>query len=118
MRCDRLRLMDILDAIAVIQRDTPPTREEFDAYAPIRSHVLLHTQIIGEAASRLSETLRDQNPQVPWKPITRMRNIIAHVYFGIDWNEVWQVAVRDIAVLKPQIEAILASLPPDPAPAP
>jgi uncharacterized protein with HEPN domain len=43
-----------------------------------------------------------------------MRNIIAHVYFGIDWNEVWQVANRDLAVLKPQVEAILASLPPDP----
>jgi uncharacterized protein with HEPN domain len=42
-----------------------------------------------------------------------MRNIIAHVYFGIDWDEVWQVAVRDVAVLKPQIQAILAALPPD-----
>ena len=113
MRGDRLRLMDILDAIAVIERDTPGTREEFNAQPPIRSHILLHAQIIGEAASRLSQELRDRNPHVPWKPIMRMRNIIAHVYFGIDWNEVWQVAVRDVAILKPQIEAILAGLPPD-----
>ena len=113
MRGDRLRLTDILEAIAIIQRDVPATREQFDIDAPIRSHILLHVQIIGEAASRLSQETRDQNPQVPWKPIMRMRNIIAHVYFGIDWNEVWQVAVRDLAVLKPQIDRILASLPPD-----
>jgi uncharacterized protein with HEPN domain len=43
-----------------------------------------------------------------------MRNVIAHVYFGIDWDEVWQVAVRDVATLKPQIQAILAGLPTEP----
>jgi uncharacterized protein with HEPN domain len=37
--------------------------------------------------------------------------IIAHVYFGIDWNEVWQVAVSDIPALRLQIEAILATFP-------
>jgi len=115
MRGDRLRLMDILDAIAVIERDTPATRQEFDSQPPIRSHILLHAQIIGEAASKLSQSIRDQNPQVPWKPIMRMRNVIAHVYFGIDWNEVWQVAVRDVAILRPQIQVILAGLPPNPA---
>jgi len=101
----------MLDAIAAIQRHTPATREEFDAVEPIRSHILLYVQIIGDAASKLSQQLKDANPQVPWKSIMRMRNIIAHVYFGIDWNEVWQVAIRDVAVLKLQIEAIVASLP-------
>ena len=72
---------------------------------------MLNVQIIGEAASKLSPTLRDRWPQVPWKSITRMRNIIAHVYFGIDWDEVWQVAVTDVLALRLQVEAILASLP-------
>jgi len=112
MRSDRLRLQDILDSITAIQRHTPATRQQFDADEPVRSHILLHVQIIGEAVSNLSQTLRDNNPQVPWKPIMRMRNIIAHVYFGIDWNEVWRVATSDVAVLRPQIEMILASLPP------
>lgn len=113
MRSDRLRLMDILDAIAVIQRDTPSTREQFDAHVPIRSHILLHTLIIGEAASKLSPPLRDQNAQIPSKSIIRMRNVVAHVYFGIDWDQVWDVAARDIAVLKPQIELMIAALPAD-----
>ena len=46
----------------------------------------------------------------------RMRNIITHVYFGIDWDEVWQVAIRDIPDLKVMIDSIVASLPPDPNP--
>jgi len=83
---------------------------KFDSAEPIRSHILLHVQIIGEAASKLSEQLRTDSPQVQWKSIMRMRNIITHVYFGIDWNEVWQVVVRDVPALKLQIEAILASL--------
>lgn len=111
MRSDALRLQDILDAIAAIERHTPATREAFNNSEPIRSHILLHVQIIGEAASRLSPQIRIDNSQVPWKSIMAMRNIIAHVYFGIDWNEVWQVAVRDAPVLKLQVEKILASLP-------
>ena len=42
-----------------------------------------------------------------------MRDIIAHVYFGIDWNEVWRVADDEIAVLRAQVQAVLDSLPPD-----
>src|SRR5271154_7332623 len=111
MRSDSLRLRDILDAIAAIQRHVPDSRDDFDRSETIRSHILLHVQIIGEAASKLSEQLRAENPQVPWKSIMRMRNIIAHVYFGIDWSEVWQVAIKDILELKAQIEAILGSHP-------
>jgi uncharacterized protein with HEPN domain len=111
MRRDRIRLQDILEAIAAIQRHTPANRDGFDSSEPIRSHILLHVQIIGEATSKLSEKLRTDNAQVQWKSIMRMRNIIAHVYFGIDWNEVWQVAVRDVPALKIQIEAIMASMP-------
>ena len=55
MRTDVLRLQDILEAIAAIQRFVPSTREEFDAAEPIRSHILLQLQIIGEAVSKLSE---------------------------------------------------------------
>ena len=110
MRSDYLRLLDILDACKVILQYTPESRQEFDEDPPLRSHILLHIQIIGEAASKLSQPLRDQYPEVPWKAIMRMRTLIAHVYFGIDWNEVWQVAYRDIVPLKAQIETILAAV--------
>ncbi len=110
MRGDRLRLLDILDACRTILQYTPGSQHLFDTDPPLRSHILFHIQIIGEATSRLSQPLRDRHPDVPWKPIARMRNLIAHVYFGIDWNEVWQVASRDIPLLKTKIEVIIASV--------
>lgn len=99
MRNDRLRIQDILDAIEVIERDRPPTRRQFDADTPIKSHIVFHIQVIGEAVSKLSPELRRSHPRVPWKAIAQMRNFIAHVYFGIDWNEVWQTAIQDIPLL-------------------
>ncbi len=110
MRSDHLRFLDILDACEVILQYTPASRQEFDKDPPLRTHILFHIQIIGEAASKLSQPLRDQYPDVPWKAIMRMRTLIAHVYFGIDWNEVWQAACRDIVPLKAQIETILAAM--------
>jgi uncharacterized protein with HEPN domain len=62
------------------------------------------------------QSIKDANPAVSWRAIAGMRHIIVHDYFEIDWDAVWEVTQRHVAVLKPQIEAILASLPPDPNP--
>jgi len=43
-----------------------------------------------------------------------MRHVVVHDYFEVDWDEVYRTAQKDVPALKPQIEAILASLPPDP----
>jgi uncharacterized protein with HEPN domain len=54
MRTDRLLLQDILEAIEEVLDATPASRESFDANKLVRSHILRHIQIIGEAAWRLS----------------------------------------------------------------
>jgi uncharacterized protein with HEPN domain len=110
MRDDRLLLQDILDAIDVIQKYLPPTRNLFDGNPPIQSHILRHIQIIGEAVQRLSQQSKASNPQVPWKQIAGMRNAIVHAYFQIDWNEVYNTAMKDVPALKTQIVTILAGL--------
>ena len=73
MRNDKLLLEDILHSIDEVTAATPPTQAEFDADKYRQSHVLRHIQIIGEASWRLSQPLRDQHPQVPWKRIAAMR---------------------------------------------
>jgi uncharacterized protein with HEPN domain len=114
VRTTRLLLQDVLDAIEVIERYTPATPEAFAADPPVQSHVLRHIAIIGEVAARLPQPLRDANPTVPWRQIIAMRNILVHVYHGINWDRVYETARRDIPVLKPAVEAMLAVLPPDP----
>ena len=110
MRGDGLRLQDILEACAIIRRYTPSSRDDFDASFPLSTHILFHIQVIGEAVSHVSQSVRNRHPDVPWKAVARMRNIIAHVYFGIDWDEVWRVACHDIAIFEAQIEGVLRTL--------
>lgn len=82
MRTSRLLPQDILDAIAVIERYTPETEASFDADPPVQSHVARHLAIIGEAVARLPKDLKDANPQIPWRVIEDMRNILVHAYFS------------------------------------
>lgn len=114
MRPDRLLLEDILDAIHEVIETTPATKRDYDRDKLVRSHLVRHIQIIGEAASRLSPELKQAHPHVPWRAIAGMRHAIVHDYFEIDWNEVYNTAIRDVPSLELPISTILNSLPTHP----
>lgn len=63
-------------------------------------------EIIGEAASRVSESTRAATPEVPWTQMTAMRNRLIHAYFDVDRNVVWQTAVEEIPALVTVLEPI------------
>ncbi len=73
MRDDRERLLDIQEAIQRIAKYTSGGREVFEQDEPIRTWVVHHLQIIGEAARHISSSLKLQHAQVPWSQITGMR---------------------------------------------
>lgn len=112
MRPDRLLLQDMLDAICEVIDTTPRARGDFDANKLLRSHLARNIQIIGEVAWRVSQPVKDQHPQVPWRLIAGMRHAIVHDYFEIDWNEVWNTSIHDVPRLRQLIEAALKALPP------
>ena len=116
MRPDQLLLRDILDSVAEVIGNTPAAQAAFYANKFLQSHLLRHIQIIGEASWRLSQSLKDQHPQVPWKKISGMRHVLVHDYFQVNWKRVYETARDHVPALKPQIEAILASLAPDSTP--
>ncbi len=62
---------------------------------------------IGESCSKISSQLKKDFPEVLWKEIVGMRNILIHNYFGIDSNEVWNSIDEDILTLEKQIKNIL-----------
>ena len=115
MRNDRSLLQDILEAINEVMENTPLTQEAFDADKFVRSHLLRHIQIIGEASWRLSDPLKDRNPKVSWKSIAGMRHVLVHDYFEVNWTRVYETARDHVPALKPMIEKILESLGPESA---
>jgi len=109
VRTDRDRLQDILDAIELAQEYVGRGRASFDADQSLRDALSFRVATIGEATRSLSQSLRDANPQVPWRQIGSMRNILIHSYFGINYDIVWSVATNDLPILEQRVRAILAS---------
>jgi uncharacterized protein with HEPN domain len=111
MRTDSLLLHDMLEAIEEVLENTPTDPEAYYENKLLRSHLVRNIQIIGEAAVRLSQEIKNANPKVPWRLIIGMRHVIVHDYFEIDWNAVYDTAVQDVPPLKPLITDIIAILP-------
>ena len=70
---------------------------------------------IGEAAARLTPPSRALVGDVPWRQIVGMRNIVVHVYWGVDLGELVKTARDDLPVLIEALEAALAAWPSDPS---
>lgn len=107
-RDDRLYLEDIVesaDAIAGFISDIDEST--FTASDLISSAVLQKLTIIGEAASRVSDDLRDRHADIPWSRIIAFRNIAVHAYFSIDWHIVWEAAVNDAPALRKTVLEII-----------
>ena len=66
--------------------------------------------IIGEATCNLPEDLKNQYPDVEWKAIRGTRNILAHVYWGVDLDIIWDVVQHDLPVLREQANRMLDDL--------
>lgn len=110
MRLDKERLLDMLEAIEAIERRRPSVKAAFDHDEMTQVWFLRHLEIIGEAASKVSEGVRAKAPEIPWKKIIGMRNALIHAYFGVDWNEIWNVAENDIGPLKAEIHKLLRNI--------
>ena len=72
-------------------------------------------EIIGEAASKVSQETRDAVPDIPWPDLTGMRHRLIHAYFDINVEVVWQTVVQDLPPLLAALEKVLEQNPSDPA---
>jgi uncharacterized protein with HEPN domain len=103
MRSDHERFADILEAIEKIERYQSRGRQAFEADELLQVWVVRHLQIIGEAASRVTESTQNRFYEIPWGQMIGMRHILVHGYFDIDLEIVWSVIENDLSPLKEQI---------------
>lgn len=69
--------------------------------------VIRSLEVMGEAAKKIPDTMRDAYPAVPWKNMSGMRDKLIHEYFGVDHRMVWAVCTEELPPLKPIIQAML-----------
>lgn len=98
----------MLEAVDKIMARTPGlARTQYDADED-KQIVFTHlVQIVGEAASRVSEETRDAFPQVSWPQIIGTRHRLVHDYVHVDTNILWDIITADIPDLHTNLLAIL-----------
>ena len=104
MRDYKLYLDDILEAIKRIERYTKGlTFEKLKKNSLILDGVIRNLEVIGEAAKNIPSYVKEKYPQIEWKKIAGLRDVLAHEYFGIDLAIVWDILKNKLPILKKQI---------------
>ena len=105
----RDRLQHISRSIAAIQGYwNGKSLQDFEASEPLRAATERHLLIISEAVRHIPQSDRDDHPQIPWRDIASVGNILRHGYDIIDPQRIWTVVELDLPALKTAIENILA----------
>jgi len=108
---DRVRLQHILDAIREVATYLNGiTYQQFLSNSEKRFATIKQIEIVGEACNALSDELKAQHPEIPWKAIVGFRNISIHEYFGVNLQLVWEIATNDLPELKDKMTAILSAM--------
>jgi uncharacterized protein with HEPN domain len=104
----QFRIEDILQSLAGIASDINRLNyKDFLQDRKTRNSVARELEIIGEAARHIPPDIVARYPQIPWRLMRDMRNVIAHEYFGVDWQIIWETATNDLPFLVPFLQAIL-----------
>ncbi len=101
-------LLSILDTVQKILKFSAEYKNAEDFYENDRDFdaTMMNFIVLGETVDKLSEDLKSGNDQINWSKIYGLRNIIAHQYFGINVDLVWQIIQNDIPILKSQIDTL------------
>ncbi|KJU84770.1 protein containing DUF86 [Candidatus Magnetobacterium bavaricum] len=109
MRRDyRLYIEDILTATVKIQRFIGTISfDEFLHDDRTYDAVIRNLEIIGEASRHIPQDVKDKYPVVEWKNVYLFRNVLAHEYFGIDNQLLWDIIQNRLPELRNEIQSIL-----------
>ncbi|MDE0153409.1 MAG: DUF86 domain-containing protein [Gammaproteobacteria bacterium] len=108
MRRDPSYLLDMLSSARdAMEFAAELTFHEFEQSLLHRNAILKSIEIIGEAASRLSDEIKEAHPEIEWRKIVGMRHHLVHGYFSVNNARVWQVVQNDLPVLITQLEPIV-----------
>lgn len=107
MKDDKVYLISILEAIESIQEYTKGGKEEFIKTKIIIDAVIRNLEIIGEASKKVSNDIKKEYSEIPWRQMAGLRDVLIHDYLGVDKERVWNVIENELSNLKGKIKLIL-----------
>jgi uncharacterized protein with HEPN domain len=111
MKDDALHLQHIQECIGRIEQYTAEGQSAFLKSTLIQDGVIRNLQTLGQSVLKLSESLKAVHPEVAWKSVVGLRNVLVHDYLGINVLRIWEIVERDLPDLKANVAKIQAALP-------
>ena len=101
-------LTHILESIELIETYVGKLSEAgFYKDMPMQDAIIRRLEIIGEAVKNLPSAFKSKHPDIPWKKIAGMRDILIHEYFDVDLTLTWRVVKQEIPHIKKKLSEIL-----------
>jgi uncharacterized protein with HEPN domain len=98
----------ILESILLIETYANHiSKDEFLKSRQLQDAIMRRLEIIGEVTKNIPETVRKEHPDLPWREIAGMRDILAHEYFGVDLELTWRTVKENLPVLKQRLSQII-----------
>ena len=105
-----LYVEQILTAMRRIAEYTASGEEDFLASTLLQDGVIRNLQVIGQAVKRIPDDVRSRYPDIPWRSMTGLRDVVVHDYDALIFAEIWTIIGRDLLPLEPRLTEILHDL--------
>ena len=71
---------------------------------------LMKLVFIGELSSKMTKATQKENPEIPWRQMKDLRNVIAHEYLGVDATQIFLIVTSELPEIKPKLETLLEKI--------
>ena len=97
-------------AAAALEMVAGHERADLSEYTMLAMALTRCLEILGEAASKMSDETRLRFPDIPFAKMTSMRNRLIHAYFDVNLDVVWTTVTEDLPALLPALDAALTDI--------
>lgn len=100
----------IVESIELVEEYSEKlTTTTFKKDQAMQDAIIRRLEIIGEAVKNIPTSFKASYPEIPWKQMAGMRDILIHEYFDIDLGLTWQVVKRELPLIKTKLQVLLSN---------